>query len=190
MTVQMIVTAILLLNPKVPMHRAVKIASLLAIHCHKALHPYALAIMAVESNFDPNAYSDTSDVGYFQLHSKYFPLQPLLANPDKNIELGCGVLFETWMLYSASHPADWYGFYHSKTPSHRHKYVVKVRSNLDKIKELYGIQTIIHPSKQANTSDRKYLHSGSTCCSSQCESSKTRNSRKSSRAYRRDSQSS
>lgn len=139
MLAQTITTAILLLNPSVPMHRAIEVARALKQHCPNGLHPIALAVMAVESNFDPHARSNTADFGLFQVHR---PIASGVATDELmqiecNVNVGCSILYSSWYFYADKHPMDWYGFFHSNKIGPRQKYIKKVQSKLELIKHLF-----------------------------------------------------
>lgn len=139
MLVETLVTAILLLNPKLPMFRAIEIASALRTHCPGGLHKYALAIISVESDFHRLAVSDTHDYGLFQVHRTPNSQVPLdqLFQVEPNVRIGCEILFSTWFQYGDKYPDDWYGFYNSNKETARQKYVKKVQFKLKVINHLF-----------------------------------------------------
>ncbi len=117
------------------MRRAVKIAASLERHCPHTLQPIALAVMSVESGFNPLARSASGDLGLFQLSPRWHAdlTDADRVNIDANVERGCGTLFEAWYHYGSREPKAWVGYYHSNKPERRQAYMKKVESQLDRI---------------------------------------------------------
>lgn len=100
-----------------------------------------LAIIAVESDYRPNARSSTGDVGLAQLNASLWARTDKetlnLADPRVNILRACEILDRTYQArrsHSKLAPGEWASFYHSKTKSIRQAYWKKVQSKLEILK--------------------------------------------------------
>ncbi len=111
--------------------------------CPEHLQPALLAIIAVESDYRPNARSSTGDIGLAQVNPRFWAHEANqtlnLALPEVNISRAChilGQLYDNYATKTGLEGGEWASYYHSKTKKHRQTYWRKVKSKLELLK--YG----------------------------------------------------